>query len=148
MTRIYQLKVLFCGNSGTNLSTSPKSTPVLGVGFGDYILIKKTKEKAWASEAEHYWTFPDVYIFSVTATFFLPNFEYVGWGQTFLCCVELQMNWDVHEQLGLNCRLFLNTWTETQASLLDSLNTQEDQSILKSGYVGDVIEEEFFSRYL
>jgi hypothetical protein len=46
MTRIYQLKVLFCGNSGTNLSTSPKSTPVLGVGFGDYILIKKTKEKA------------------------------------------------------------------------------------------------------
>ncbi|KAJ6981813.1 hypothetical protein NC653_025038 [Populus alba x Populus x berolinensis] len=50
-----QLKVLFCGNSGINLSTaSPKSTPVLGVGFGDYILIKKTKEKIQGSwKAKH-----------------------------------------------------------------------------------------------
>lgn len=56
------------------------------------------------------------------------------------------MNWDVHEQLGLNCVLFLNTWTKIQASLLGLFNKQEDQSILKSGYVGDAVEEEFISR--
>lgn len=38
----------------------------------------------------------------------------------------------------------MNTWTKTRPSLLDLFNKQQSQSILKSGNVVDVVEEEIF----